>query len=105
MQQDHWFGYECIGPCFHKGSGLVLDLRITREEDDTEPEIDCPVCGESMEFKATWPASKYGYGSRGDVDYARAHSEMIREQEMLREQEMTTEPDSPTEAKTTRGAS
>lgn len=65
-----WCSYECAEACAeHAGSGTILDLR---RDDDVPPRVDCPVCGHPMTFRACWPASEAGYGSRGDIDPALA---------------------------------
>ena len=60
MSQE-WFSYDCL-KC---DKSVVLDVRI--DNNDEEPRrVICPVCGHLMDFRGRWPATRDGYGSRGD---------------------------------------
>ena len=61
MITQEWFSYDCPN-CLRSA---VLDIRINN--DDAEPPvIACPVCGRPLDFRGRWPATRDGYGSRGD---------------------------------------
>lgn len=67
---EEWFGFECTnGHCPSKEgrrTGVILDVRL--EGQAAAPLVPCPACLQSMHFKARWPATPRGYGSRGDTD-------------------------------------
>ena len=63
MIAQTWWGYEC------RTCDTLIDMRIddVAWPGDSGPEVICPVCGSEMTYKDSWPADKYGYGSRGDA--------------------------------------
>lgn len=58
-----WFGYQCRnGDC-----GTVLDVRMNKISDpENPPEINCPQCGDQLDFCGYWSPDACGYGSGGD---------------------------------------
>ena len=63
---DTWYSYECRSGCSQFSGGVIVDARLPGDSDREPPEVKCPLCGSSLDFRGKWAATEAGYGSSGN---------------------------------------